>query len=43
MLLDNGYLRFPSVAVDDAGLYECVASSAAGNTTKVVMLTVQGE
>ncbi len=41
-VLSNGAIRMSSVSTDDAGMYECVATSEAGNATKVIELIVQG-
>ena len=41
-LLSNGAIRMSSVRTTDAGMYECVATSVAGNATKVIELIVQG-
>ena len=43
VFLPNGALRINSVRVEDAGIYECVASSEAGNDTKLIQLMVQGK
>ena len=43
VILPNGALRVHHVSVDDAGMYECFATSIAGNASKTVMLNVQGE
>ncbi len=42
-ILPNGALRFSSVQVSDGGMYECVASSMAGNDSKSITLIVQGK
>ncbi len=41
-LLSNGAMRMGKVLVEDAGMYKCVASSEAGNATKMINLIVQG-
>lgn len=41
-LLSNGALRINRARTEDAGLYECFATSVAGNASKHVRLTVQG-
>lgn len=41
-LLSNGALRINRARSEDAGLYECFATSVAGNASKHVRLTVQG-
>ena len=41
-ILPNGALRITSAAPGDAGMYECVATSIAGNATKVIEVFVQG-
>ncbi len=43
VFLPNGALRINSVRVVDAGMYECLATSLAGNDTKMMTLVVQGE
>ena len=42
-LLNNGAMRMSSVRTDDAGMYECVASSVAGNASKVIELIIQSK
>ena len=42
-LLNNGAMRMSSVRTDDAGMYECVATSVAGNASKVIELIIQGK
>lgn len=41
-LLTNGALRINRARSDDAGLYECFATSVAGNASRHIRLTVQG-
>lgn len=43
VILPNGALRIHEVRKEDGGIYECIATSMAGNATKLVTLTVQGE
>ena len=38
----NGSLQLSTVTVDDAGLYECVASNDAGTVRREIVLSVQG-
>ena len=42
MMLSNGALRIHHTRVEDAGLYECVATSVAGTASRQVALHVQG-
>ena len=41
-VLANGALRIDHVTTEDSGMYECVATSVAGNATMAVTLNVQG-
>ena len=43
MFLKDGSLRIDNVQTGDAGIYECHASSDAGNASKVMDLIVQGQ
>lgn len=42
-LLSNGAMRMGKVLVKDGGMYKCIASSEAGNATKMINLIVQGK
>ena len=41
--LPNGALRIMRVQTDDKGIYECLATSVAGNDTKLIDVVVQGQ
>jgi hypothetical protein len=42
VFLPNGAFRIKRVRVEDGGTYECLATSEAGNDTKLITLVVQG-
>ena len=40
--MDSGSLRISSVAVSDAGNYDCIAKNKAGSAQRKISLDVQG-